>query len=50
MLRYVLSMIGFVIGLVVFVTICWFLCSLRTWYYYEPLYKVDVGQDYRFSS
>ncbi len=40
MLRYVLSMIGFVIGLVVFVTICWFLCSLRTWYYYEPLYKV----------
>lgn len=42
MLRYVLSMIGFVIGLVFFVAICWFLCSLRTWYYYEPLYKVLV--------
>lgn len=42
MLRYVLSMIGFVIGLVLLVAICWFLCSLRTWYYYEPLYKVLV--------
>lgn len=42
MLRYVLSMIGFVIGLVLLVAICWFLCSLRTWHYYEPLYKVLV--------
>lgn len=42
MLRYVLSMIGFVIGLILFVAICWYLCSLRTWYYYEPLYHVLV--------
>lgn len=42
MLRYTLSMIGFVIGLILFVGLCWFLCSLRTWYYYEPLYHVLV--------
>lgn len=42
MLRYALSMIGFVIGLVLFVGLCWYLCTLRTWYYYEPLYHVLV--------
>ena len=42
MLRYALSMIVFVIGLILFVAICWYLCSLRTWYYYEPLYHVLV--------
>lgn len=40
MLHYVLSLIGFVIGLVLFVAVCWFLCSLRTWHYYEPLYQI----------
>ena len=40
MLHYVLSLIGFVIGLVLFVAICWFLCSLRTWHAYEPLYQI----------
>lgn len=42
MLRYVLTLIGFVIGLILFVAICWFLCSLRTWYYYETLYQILV--------
>lgn len=42
MLRYVLSLISFVIGLVLFVALCWFLCGLRTWYAYEPLYKILV--------
>ena len=40
MLHYVLTLIGFVIGLILFVAICWFLCGLRTWYYYEPLYQI----------
>lgn len=40
MLRYILSMIGFVIGLILFVGLCWYLCSLRTWHYYEPLYQI----------
>ncbi len=40
MLHYVLSLIGFVIGLVLFVAICWFLCGLRTWHAYEPLYQI----------
>lgn len=42
MLHYVLTLIGFVIGLVLFVAICWFLCGLRTWYYYERLYQILV--------
>ncbi len=42
MLRYVLTLISFVIGLILFVAICWFLCSLRTWYYYETLYQILV--------
>jgi len=42
MLRYILSMICFVIGTILFVGICWFLCSLRTWYYYEPLYQILI--------
>ena len=42
MLRYVLTLISFVIGLVLFVAICWFLCGLRTWYYYERLYQILV--------
>ena len=40
MMHYVLTLIGFVIGLILFVAICWFLCGLRTWYYYEPLYQI----------
>lgn len=42
MLRYSLSMIGFVIGLVLFVAISWYLCSLRIWHYYEPLYQILI--------
>lgn len=42
MLRYILTLIGFVIGLVLFVALCWFLCGLRTWYTYEPLYQILV--------
>lgn len=42
MLRYILTLIGFVIGLVLFVALCWFLCGLRTWYDYEPLYQILV--------
>lgn len=42
MLRYVLSMSGFVAGLIIFVGLCWFLCSLRTWHYYEPLYQILI--------
>ena len=42
MLRYVLTLISFVIGLILFVAICWFLCGLRTWYYYETLYQILV--------
>ena len=40
MLHYVLTLIGFVIGLILFVAICWFLCGLRTWHAYEPLYQI----------
>ena len=40
MLHYVLSLVGFVIGLILFVAICWFLCGLRTWHAYEPLYQI----------
>lgn len=40
MLHYVLTLIGFVIGLILFVAICWFLCELRTWHAYEPLYQI----------
>lgn len=42
MLRYILTLTGFVIGLILFVALCSFLCSLRTWYYYEPLYQILV--------
>lgn len=42
MLRYVLTLIGFVIGLVLFVALCWFLCGLRIWYAYDPLYQILV--------
>lgn len=42
MFRYVLSMIGFVAGLFLFVGLCWYVCTLRTWYYYEHLYHVLV--------
>lgn len=37
-----LSMIGFVIGLILFVGICIYLCTLRIWYDYEPLYRILV--------
>lgn len=40
MLHYILSLIGFVLGLILFVAICWFLCGLRTWHAYEPLYQI----------
>lgn len=47
MLRYILSMIGFVVGLVFFVMLSWFLCSQRTWYYNDPLYQVlSLVKDY----
>lgn len=42
MFRYAMSMIGFVIGLILSVALCWYLCTLRTWYYYESLYHVLV--------
>lgn len=49
MLRYMLSLIGFVVGLIVFVAICWFLCGLRIWYDYEPLYQLlTLIRDYLF--
>ncbi|MDE5892098.1 MAG: HAMP domain-containing histidine kinase, partial [Acetatifactor sp.] len=38
--HYVLTLVGFVIGLILFVAICWFLCGLRTWHAYEPLYQI----------
>ncbi len=40
MLRYVLSLIGFFIGLFFFIAISWSLCSRRTWYYDDPLYRI----------
>lgn len=40
MLRYALSLIGFVIGLILFVFLCWSLCQQRIWYEWEPLYQV----------
>ncbi len=47
MLRYILSMFGFVIGLVLFVMLCWLLCSQRIWYYNDPLYQVlSLIKDY----
>lgn len=47
MLRYILSMFGFVVGLVLFVMLCWFLCSQRIWQYYDPLYRIlSLVQDY----
>lgn len=39
MLRYLLSMLGFVVGLILLILLAWFLCGLRTWYEYEPLYQ-----------
>lgn len=39
MLRYLLSMLGFVVGLILLIMLAWFLCSQRTWYEYEPLYQ-----------
>lgn len=39
MLRYLLSMLGFVVGLILLILLAWFLCGLRTWYGYEPLYQ-----------
>lgn len=47
MLRYILTMTGFVIGLILFVGLCWYLCGLRTWYGYEPLYRIlTLVRDY----
>lgn len=40
MLRYILSMTGFVVGLILFVIASWTLCRLRTWYEYENLYRI----------
>lgn len=40
MLRYVLSLIGFVLGLLLLIFLSWFLCIQRIWYYEEPLYRV----------
>lgn len=40
MLRYILTLIGFVVGLILFVFLCWFICLQRTWYDWEPLYQV----------
>lgn len=42
MMHYVLTLTGFVIGLICFVAVCWFLCTLRVWYDYEPLYQILV--------
>ncbi len=38
MLRYVLSLIGFALGLLLFIALSWFLCMQRIWYYDNPLY------------
>lgn len=38
MLRYILSLIGFVFGLFLFIALSWFLCTQRIWYYGDPLY------------
>ncbi len=40
MLRYVMSLIGFVVALILFVLLCWFICLQRIWYDWEPLYWV----------
>lgn len=47
MLRYILSMMGFVVGLVFFVMLSWILCAQRTWYSYDPLYQIlSLVKDY----
>ncbi|MFG6358140.1 MAG: HAMP domain-containing histidine kinase [Acetatifactor sp.] len=49
MLRYVMSLIGFVIGLIFFVFLCWFLCMQRVWYEWEPMYQfLRVFKEYLF--
>ncbi|MCM1120204.1 MAG: HAMP domain-containing histidine kinase [bacterium] len=40
MLRYLLSMLGFVVALILLILLAWFVCGLRTWYEYEPLYQI----------
>lgn len=40
MLRYMLAMIGFVLGLLLFIALSWFLCMQRRWYYEDPLYRI----------
>lgn len=42
MMKYILSMTGFVVGLIALVAICWFLCGLRIWYDYDPLYQILI--------
>ena len=47
LLEYFLSMIGFTIGVFVFVLVGWSVVKMKTWYEWDPLYRIlRVVRDY----